>query len=52
MKKFEEAQITIISLAQCDDILTASYVYDPVTGGTDPDDDFGAPDNANKLVQQ
>lgn len=42
MKNFEEARITIISLPQCDDILTASYVYNPVTGGTDPDEGYGA----------
>lgn len=42
MKNFEGARITIISLPQCDDILTASYVYNPETGGTDPDEGFGA----------
>ncbi len=43
MKKYEEAQITIISLAQCDDILTTSGVNNPITT---PDDDtnFGAID--------
>ena len=42
MKNFEEAQITIISLAQCDDILTASGdSYDTVNGGLPGDDIIG-----------
>ncbi len=39
MKNFEEAQITIISLAQCDDILTSSF--DRETGQTDWDNIVG-----------
>ncbi len=41
MKNFEEAQITIISLAQCDDILTASGVNNPITTPDDDDTNFG-----------
>ncbi len=40
MKNFAEAQITIISLAQCDDILTGSA--DPITTMYDDDTNLGA----------
>ena len=42
MKNFAEAQITIISLAQCDDILTESA--DPITTEYDEYTNFGAID--------
>ncbi len=48
MKNFAEAQITIISLAQCDDILTESA--DPITTDYDEYTNFGAI-NPDELVE-
>ena len=50
MKNFEEAQITIISLAECDDILTASGDSYGSGGELPGDDIIGG--TGEQLLQQ